>query len=139
MRLIGKLPRVLIALFFTATAVSASYTCTNVTLLSGIAETDIFAVFNSSIVSFNETTQVPEYCDIEVKIGGRIIVWLKFPIESSWNGRYSQYGCGGGCGYNAFEDGTDADAPLKAGYAIATTDMGMFQKAIERRKLNVEG
>ena len=100
----------------------ASYSCSNLTFTNGIADTDIYFVTTSTLVPYNTTNDAPEYCDISAKIGGRIGLWAKFPTD--WNGRFSQYGCGGACGYNPFDDDTDFVTPLQQGYAVTTTDMG---------------
>ena len=101
---------------------SASYSCTNLTLASGIADTETYFLLTSTLIPYNTSNDAPEYCDISAKIGGRIGLWAKFPTD--WNGRFSQYGCGGGCGYNPFDDDTDFVTPLQQGYAVTTTDMG---------------
>jgi hypothetical protein len=114
-----------------ASVSSASYSCNNFTLFNGPVETDIFWVYKSTLIAYNATTKVPAYCDIQAKISNRINVWAKFPVASSnstWNGRFTQYGCGGGCGYNPFVSGTDPSSALISGYAVSTTDMGMSHR-----------
>lgn len=109
---------------------SAAYTCDNITLFQGAVETDVFWVYSAEVVAANASTGVPAYCDINAKISNRINIWAKFPLNSNatfnstWNARFTQYGCGGGCGVNSFLTDEFASS-LIAGYAISTTDMGM--------------
>jgi hypothetical protein len=114
-----------------ANLASATYSCTNLTLLKGAVETDVFYVYSAEEVPYNVSTGVPAYCDINAKISNRINIWAKFPLNSNatynsiWNARFTQYGCGGGCGTNPFLTDEFASS-LVAGYAISTNDMGMW-------------
>lgn len=109
---------------------SAAYTCNNITLFQGAVETDVFYIYSAEVIAANASTGVPAYCDINAKISNRINIWAKFPLNSNatfnstWNYRFTQYGCGGGCGVNSFLTDEFASS-LIAGYAISTTDMGM--------------
>jgi hypothetical protein len=103
---------------------AAAYSCENLTSFSNLLEVDSLTISSASIVAANSTTGVPSYCDVVGSIGGRIGVWFKLPDADVWNGRYSQYGCGGACGYNPFTSGTDPGPPITAGYALGTNNMG---------------
>ncbi|RDW91434.1 carboxylic ester hydrolase-17 [Coleophoma crateriformis] len=129
--------RLLLAVSSLLSVAQAAFSCSNITLFGGVTETDTFYVTSSSLVAADAATAVPEHCNITARIGGRITVWAHLPTE--WNGRFSQYGCGGGCGYNPFEDGTDTAAPLKAGYAISTTDMGNPERNYIAFYNNIQG
>lgn len=106
------------------TLAGASTTCSDLVTFTSLLEVDSVVITSASTVAANSTSGAPSYCDVVGQIGGRIGVWFKLPDGDAWNTRYTQYGCGGACGYNPFEDGTDPVAPLAAGYAIGTTDMG---------------
>ena len=103
----------------------SSYTCENVTLYEGVAETETFYVVNATNIPANETAQLPQYCYIQAVIGGRINAWAKLPATSDYNGRFVQWGCGGACGINPFDSDQDNHTTaLVEGYALTTTDMG---------------
>jgi len=114
---------------------SASYTCENIALF-GIAETDTYHVSNMTAVPASNSTGSSAFCDLQIVIGGRINAWVRLPDTSNWNGRFVQYGCGGACGYNPFDD-ADASyggpvAALARGYAVSTTDMGELRPNVAR-------
>ncbi|KIW15774.1 hypothetical protein PV08_05824 [Exophiala spinifera] len=102
-----------------------SYTCENVTLYRGVAETAPFYIVNSTTIAANRTAQLPEYCYLQAVIGGRINAWAKLPAAPDYNGRFVQWGCGGACGINPFDGEQDnRTTALVEGYALTTTDMG---------------
>ncbi len=99
-----------------------AFTSTNLTSLTGTAEVDSWVISSATPSLINNAT----YYDISATISNRIRVWLKLPTKHAWNGRYVQIGCGGACGYNPFENTYfDVNRTLEAGYALATTDMGV--------------
>lgn len=131
MRMHSLLLKALVALVGYGSIVSGDpgFTCANLTLFQGIAETESFLIINATEIPYNATSLVQSHCYIQALIGGRINAWAKLPEIAKYNGRFVQFGCGGACGINPFDSSQDDHTTaLDRGYAITTTDMGMAQK-----------
>lgn len=107
---------------------TASLTCQNLSSVHGIVELSTYYITNVTAIPTDNTTNTPAFCALQVVIGDRINAWIHLPETSAWNGRFVQFGCGGACGYNSFEDG-DAGyggpgAGVRSGFVVGTTDMG---------------
>ncbi|MGN6332181.1 MAG: tannase/feruloyl esterase family alpha/beta hydrolase [Motilibacteraceae bacterium] len=82
------------------------------------------------------TTGGTAYCDVRAHItvrGARhsvSVIHLRLQVPEDWNRRYVQLGGGGFCGSIPTE-GQGGDAPLKAGYAVASDDTGHQGNALD--------
>ena len=85
------------------------------------AETDV-----SSAALAVDRRDVPDYCQLEGRIAGRVGFVMRLPVQR-WNGKLAVTGCGGFCG------GLRPDKPghsngmneaLKLGFAVIQTDSG---------------
>jgi len=65
------------------------------------------------------TKEEPSYCQVEGYIWPHIGFELRLPI-SSWNGKFFEVGCGGGCGSTNWKFW----CPMRRGYACIASDMG---------------
>jgi hypothetical protein len=66
------------------------------------------------------TGTLPEYCRVIGTLEPAINYELRLPT-TTWNGKFLQSGCGGGCGYIPIAGNDDA---LARGYAIVANDTG---------------
>lgn len=98
--------------------------CSSLLNRTGVAEAESWRI-TSSIFNCSRPSA---YCYATVRIGQRITTWLKLPEVAKWNERYVQVGCGGGCGYNAFEGKNDffnSTMIVSEGYATSANDVGV--------------
>lgn len=82
------------------------------------------------------TADGTDYCDVRAHItvrGARhsvSVIHLRLQVPENWNRRFVQLGGGGFCGSIPTE-GIGGDAPLKAGYAVASDDTGHEGNALD--------
>ena len=83
-----------------------------------------------------QTVHLPAYCRVRAVVRPAIHVEVRLPVDSAWNGRYFQSGCGGLCGdvLTDYPHLFNSSLPgLARGYATATSDTGHAGSNVDGR------
>lgn len=104
--------------------------------IPGTSQLSASVVEASTATAAGQSLTIPTYCKVRGIIQPAITVEVRLPVDSAWNGRFFQSGCGGMCGgvLSDYPHLFNSSLPGQArGYAAATSDTGHTGSNVDGR------